>query len=962
MITTHGSSLASLRELSASNNSISELYLDFDHRDYTKDLKRFFLNYPGSNLKVLEVCRMSDPIELDSLSETCPNLQRLKIMLCGVWEDDKLFWMYFSRLTNLHIKTSSTETLLSFMKYNISVCDLKISCPNEVKSKFTDSFIQNACSRRGFLPCLKTLTFASKFPFGFQSAQRLIESLESLQFIGPMEMFSKLSKLDVLDLVKWVKDHNWNIVISFKSVEYNVFEIDLSDPWKYKFVPDPGRIPVRKPATKRLLSVPSFGGSEESEESSSSDGRKRSRRGSFYPSPSQASTTRVASIRSLKKSIDHEITEFEFEFCLDSDGFIKNKDYKMPANYHMQAREDPKTGDFDEYYTDYDSEFDEDTMDVEDIPEDADFEWCWDEEGRLRIDEIEKEERTSLAGDHEEQALPEQVVNGVTLDESEKESLGILETELSYSSGKVEKLFAVKNVNVKAELDESAVTDNAVTETAVTESLLQSKSEESEQTGDQQTSSSRRAKKRFAQITPPPNEEGKKETVGSSVKTPETFRSQIIPAKAAKADKGEVAKSSKIASYQGMFEKQKENNNSGTSLNRNRSASNVIGLAGSKQKAAAPVVAVQKTQVIEVFEYDPMLGYCTVKRKTVPVTPAVTEPPNTPSTPVSANLSFLQTKEESPAPTLPAAKTDVVETSLTEPISGPLSEPESQPQEVSEVEQGDPVTSSGTSSKENKIPNTAQTAGTADTPMIPLSSMSKYDIPFLNNLLCQKGIPEPPKSKPPKLPKSVDSKLPMPKISHSSSSSVVNTPVKADPPKKETPAVAAIKVSAASLETEVHVTVSKPPEPTKREDKEKGLKEAKEWYWDYDENCWKECDPDEEYEWEYIDDDDNDENKNAASQEIQATVKLSEKSRSQQNISETSKELRNSTDSVTKRERKGGDLPKDEGKTLKDFFFSGPSNLEGNSPFDNLLVSKLPETLKYAKNFCQLGRLAILYF
>ena len=123
------------------------------------------------------------------------------------------------------------------------------------------------------------------------------------------------------------------------------------------------------------------------------------------------------------------------------------------------------------------------------------------------------------------------------------------------------------------------------------------------------------------------------------------------------------------------------------------------------------------------------------------------------------------------------------------------------------------------------------------------------------------------------------------------------------------------------METEVHVTVSKPPEPTKREDKEKGLKEAKEWYWDYDENCWKECDPDEEYEWEYIDDDDNDENKNAASQEIQATVKLSEKSRSQQNISETSKELRNSTDSVTKRERKGGDLPKDEGKTLKDFFF-----------------------------------------
>ena len=32
-------------------------------------------------------------------------------------------------------------------------------------------------------------------------------------------MFTKLSKVDVLDLVKWVKDNNWNVVIWFKSVE-----------------------------------------------------------------------------------------------------------------------------------------------------------------------------------------------------------------------------------------------------------------------------------------------------------------------------------------------------------------------------------------------------------------------------------------------------------------------------------------------------------------------------------------------------------------------------------------------------------------------------------------------------------------------------------------------------------------------------------------------------------------------
>ena len=156
---------------------------------------------------------------------------------------------------------------------------------------------------------------------------------------------------------------------------------------------------------------------------------------SFYLSPSQASTTRVAS---LKKSIDHEITEFEFEFCLDSDGFIKNKDYRIP-NYQLKSRDEPKTTDLDEYYTDYDEDFEEDTMDVEDIPEDADFEWCWDEEGRLRIDEIEKEESYNIIEkEDEEQALPDQVLNGVQLEECEKVSLEMAETELSVSSGKAE--------------------------------------------------------------------------------------------------------------------------------------------------------------------------------------------------------------------------------------------------------------------------------------------------------------------------------------------------------------------------------------------------------------------------------------------------------------------------------------------------------------------------------------------
>ena len=48
-------------------------------------------------------------------------------------------------------------------------------------------------------------------------------------------------------------------------------------------------------------------------------------------------------------------------------------------------------------------------------------------------------------------------------------------------------------------------------------------------------------------------------------------------------------------------------------------------------------------QVVEVFEYDPLLGYCTVKRKTVPIL-EVSEHGSTPppTATASVNLNFLQ--------------------------------------------------------------------------------------------------------------------------------------------------------------------------------------------------------------------------------------------------------------------------------------------------------------------------------
>ena len=188
--------------------------------------------------------------------------------------------------------------------------------------------------------------------------------------------------------------------------------------------------------------------------------------------------------------------------------------------------------------------------------------------------------------------------------------------------------------------------------------------------------------------------------------------------------------------------------------------------------------------------------------------------------------------------------------------------------------------------------------------MIPLTGISKYDdIPFLNNILGQKSIPEPPKSKPPKLP---DSKLPLPKLNTAASKE-----------KKEAPSIPSeIKVEIKE-ETHVNVTVTVPqekeehvtkePEQGKQKKNSGGVNEAREWYWDYDQECWRECDPGEEYEWEYIEDEEEDKNK-ATNEEIQATVKLNDKSKSQQNTLEASK------DEAGAKKDKKSDLPKDERK------------------------------------------------
>ena len=923
IIKTTGRSLDQLASLCCppANNAITELYLDFLHDDFRPELRSFLASYSGGNLKVLEVRNMDEPLEIELVSEECPNLESLKMMLCGVWTNSHKTSSHLPRLDRMHIKTASPDTLLSFVRYNVSVTHMKISCPSEGKSKFADAFIQSMCSFKGLLPRLRVLLFCSKFPFGFTSAQRLIASLMSLQYIGPIDMFTKISKADITDLVGWVRERNWDVVIGYKELEYNVFSIDQSDPWRHKFIPDKGLIPVKK--GKRMLSVPSSSGL--SDDDISGDGRKRSRNNSGLFQPSQCSARKSGSFISMKKSngsagtsgnYDNNNNEdFEFEFAMDSDGFIKNKDYRW--NHQVQ------TVDNDDDYDDYD-EFDEDTMDVEELPDDAEFEWCWGEDGNLKIYEIDKAQKSDTNAepflDNNNENSFNFANNNARMKEPELKPSPLIESLIAVNSENNSQLnqeFPQQtSCQLKAELSESAPSKRIHEEPLPHSSSSKSKSlpnSKSCKTSNATSTSSRRAMKRNAAPTPPPPESRttldapggrSNNNRNGGIQTTTMAASAVSPSKAAKQDGGgDQTKMGKIAS---MFEnpdhsikklaKLHNNNNN----NNNKVLSNHM--EDEKPKLnTGPVNCQPKTMVVEVFEYDPMLGYCTVKRKTVPIDEE--ESARKDSLTPSINLSYLQSPEVEEGPPLPGeAAGNPLNEALGPPSAEAVNPPREESKEKEEVEKKSEsrmdkaeddscseLTSTTGQQQQQQEDNNAKRPSMVEG-LVPLSSMSKYDIPFLGPLLANmgKGIPEPPRSKPPSLPKSavvVSNVLPRLRPSKSLSEEDFKQQQQQQPPtdsekssaasdngskRKPTPDAITkptsprtdIKVQIEDEEAEpkvVNITVPKPEAGGGLNDADKKpLEEAKEWYWDYDDCCWKECEPDEEYEWEYLDSDDDD--------------------------------------------------------------------------------------------------------
>ena len=68
-IKTAGCCLPEVVKLCTVHNAISELYVDFDQVDYRDDLVNFLAGYNGSQLRVLDIHGMAQPVQIATISK-----------------------------------------------------------------------------------------------------------------------------------------------------------------------------------------------------------------------------------------------------------------------------------------------------------------------------------------------------------------------------------------------------------------------------------------------------------------------------------------------------------------------------------------------------------------------------------------------------------------------------------------------------------------------------------------------------------------------------------------------------------------------------------------------------------------------------------------------------------------------------------------------------------------------------
>ena len=237
-------SLVNMDRLSAIP-TFSELHLNLFHRDYRGDILNF-LQHSGFKLKVLELKRMEQPIDICQLSQLCPNLTRIRCAVTGQWTTDAC---HLPQLTTANLRVKCGASLLSFLTFNESTESLTFG---QLKnSNLGDDFVNQALDHvldGVTIGCrVKKISFSNKLKFSPAFFISFISCFPKLRFIGPAERWSaSFSDEDLTDAISHIKRANLNVRVCYKRKIYGDFDIGSYNPWKFRYIIDKGKIPEPK--------------------------------------------------------------------------------------------------------------------------------------------------------------------------------------------------------------------------------------------------------------------------------------------------------------------------------------------------------------------------------------------------------------------------------------------------------------------------------------------------------------------------------------------------------------------------------------------------------------------------------------------------------------------------------------------------------------------------------------------
>ncbi|XP_014270322.1 uncharacterized protein [Halyomorpha halys] len=210
---------------------LTNLTADFDFGFYAPVLFPY-LHHSGHSLRRLILIDQVYSIDISQIAALCPNLEELTAKLSIHEERENSAELKNLRCAKVRITTPSTFTWI--MKHSPNILQLEILLerddtfdmfendvildvieenPKSLQSiKHLSIHMFHNSGHHGYVISLGTLTI--------EAAYALCDACDNIRLIGELNTWFKVSMEEVLQMAEYIKEHNWDLKISYKDVLY----------------------------------------------------------------------------------------------------------------------------------------------------------------------------------------------------------------------------------------------------------------------------------------------------------------------------------------------------------------------------------------------------------------------------------------------------------------------------------------------------------------------------------------------------------------------------------------------------------------------------------------------------------------------------------------------------------------------------------------------------------------------